>query len=209
MSSKREGPAAWIAAGAALVVVATIAVSFVVHRRSPKPSLADTIRTTSTVPGSLPEVVPLPPGPLAVPGGADGVRCRTVSGGPKPGLHCLMSYLVRGNDPRPHVVAVEIAYESDGPWTHEVHAFMNQPGTQAPDSLLSSTIQLRAPDRVYLRAYATFDDGQPFLPRSASTRPVAINLQADGTLRCERPHRVTTPARADICAFSTDDRYSD
>lgn len=207
----REGPAAWItaAAGVAGVIIAIVTTG-VFSRGDQRPSLDDATRTTTTVPSSLPEDVPLKAGPVVVPGGLDGVRCRTVSGGPSPGLYCLVTYIIRGNDPRMHWVVAEKAYDINGPWTVDVRDRMRD-GNESPDNLLEATLNLRAPSRIYIRGFATFDDAEPFLPRSAPTGSVLIDLKADGSLSCANPHTVhNSDGNATfLCAFSGDAKFSD
>lgn len=207
----REGPAAWITAAAGVAgVIITILTTGVFSRGDQRPSLEDAIDSTTTMPSSLPTDVPLEAGPVVVPGGTDGVTCRSVSGGPSPGLYCLVTYIVRANDPREHWIGAEIAYDVNGPWTVDVRDRMRD-GNASPDNLLEATLNLRAPSQIYIRGFATFDDGEPFLPRSTPSTPVLIDLRADGSLNCAHPHTVENPdgTATSVCAFSGDARFSD
>jgi hypothetical protein len=152
--------------------------------------------------------LPLRAGPVILPGDSSN-QCSSVSGGNTPGLYCLVAVLVRANDPRKTFVGLQQSYRPNGPWTDFTHAITLK-SNDISTSYLNAAIQMRAPSVLYLRAYATFDDGEPYLPRSAPTSVLEVRLLANGKLDCPHQHRVSSNGQTTVlCGFSGGQIYGD
>jgi len=197
-----EGPAAWIGAVTAVAAVGlgAWALSHMPDAEVAHGVSAERAATAITAIPAGDSALPARPGPLVLPADGDFDACRSVSGGVRPGLYCLVTVFAQSNDTRQHVIAWETGPTSSGPWSFVARDYVHRPLSQPEQTIFHTVVNLRAPSVIYVRAFATFDDAEPLLPRSAPSTPLQIDLAQDGSLTCPKvPSNFSVTGLNKIC----------